>query len=190
MFNFINGEVVSSENGMVVLLNNGIGFEIFVSASSQAKCEVGKNVQLFTFLQVKEDNVTLFGFADKQEKSMFIQLISVSGIGPKLAMTIMSGASAEEIATAIVSGNTNTLCSIKGLGKKTAERIILELKEKVAKTVIATSVSSLTKEMQQTVALLVSLGCSEEDAIRRVKSAFDQGFTSSEDLLKISLRMR
>lgn len=189
MFNFICGEIVSSENGIVVLKSNDIGFELNVSNATQKICEIGKQIQLFTYLQVKEDAFTLLGFSTQQEKNMFLQLITVSGVGPKMAISVLSGATTVDLANAILSGNTSLLCSIKGLGKKTAERLILELREKVSAYALETKSASLNADMQQAVAVLLSLGCSNADAVKRVVQAHNDGVEGFEELIRYALRM-
>lgn len=132
MYSFISGTVVGIGDGQIVLENNGIGYELSVSATTLAEAgHVGKRLQLWTYLNVKEDGITLFGFASKEEKEMFLKLISISGIGPKMAQQVLSGCDLKTLALCIATGDTKTLSKVKGLGKKTAERIILELQEKM-----------------------------------------------------------
>ncbi|MBO5772846.1 MAG: Holliday junction branch migration protein RuvA [Clostridia bacterium] len=189
MFDFICGEIVEIGEGYVVLKNNGIGFCLTVSQNTLANCSRGKEVQLFCYLQVREDGWTLYGFSTKTEKNMFLQLISVSGVGCKVAIAILSATTPEVLANAIVSGNTTSLCSIKGLGKKTSERLILELREKVSAFCKDIQAKQLSPEQKNALAVLVSLGCSQADATERVKVAYENGATTVQEIINASLRM-
>src|SRR5574344_14047 len=101
MYSFISGRVVSVTEGVVVIENNGIGYEIAVGANTLADCCVGKNMQLFTYLQVKEDVFALYGFSTQEEKTMFLKLITVSGVGPKMALQVLSGMALNSLIIAI-----------------------------------------------------------------------------------------
>ena len=120
---------------------------------------------------------------------MFLQLISVSGVGCKVAIAILSATTPEVLANAIVSGNTTSLCSIKGLGKKTSERLILELREKVSAFCKDIQAKQLSPEQKNALAVLVSLGCSQADATERVKVAYENGATTVQEIINASLRM-
>ena len=133
MIAYIKGKVIDEFDDGVVLENNGIGYEIQCSAGLLQKLLTDREGGVYTYLQVKEDGLSLFGFDNKEEKHMFLKLISISGIGPKMAMSILSGMRVSELATAIATSDVKGLSKIKGLGKKTAERIILELRESVSK---------------------------------------------------------
>lgn len=133
MINFVIGEVVGIEDGLLVVSNNGIGFEINVSNKTLSDFSlIGEVVTVYTYMQVREDDVSLFGFSTKEEKKMFLMLISVNGVGPKMALQILSGIRPDDLSAAIVSEDAASLVRIKGLGKKTAERIVLELKGKIS----------------------------------------------------------
>ena len=131
MLGFVSGKVVSIYEGTAVVENNGLGFELAVSSNTLDSLKTGADVKLFTYLQLREDGLTLFGFATVEEKEVFLKLISVSGIGPKVALSVLSGLKMSDLSSAIVTGDMAVLTSVKGLGKKTAERIVLELKDKV-----------------------------------------------------------
>ena len=129
MYAFITGEIADKQPTYVVLNCGGVGYEIFISNYTYDSLpDEGEIVTLYTYLQVREDAMTLFGFATKQEKEMFLQLITVSGVGAKIAQSILSGITPSQLVLAISTNDTKLLSSVKGLGKKTAERIILELK--------------------------------------------------------------
>ena len=131
MINFIEGKVVDKQEDYVVIENNQIGYEIYVSSFTQnTLIYQNEMARLFTYMNVREDGITLYGFATKEEKDMFLKLISVSGIGPKMAMGILSNISIVDLTNAIFRQDIKMLCTVKGLGKKTAERLLVELKDK------------------------------------------------------------
>lgn len=194
MIAFIKGKVIDEFDGGVVLENNGIGYEILCSAALLAKLSAEKEGGVFTYLQVKEDGLSLFGFDNKEEKRMFLKLISVSGIGPKMAMGILSGMRLNELATAIATNDVKGLSKIKGLGKKTAERIILELRESVSaeNAAIAAEESSVapafTSEDEDAIIALMGLGFSGIQSRNAVKTAKDQGAKTIQDVISFALK--
>ena len=133
MISFVSGQLDTVQNDSVIINNNGIGYEIKVSPETLNNLMSfdAKNLKLYTFMSVKEDGITLYGFLSHKQLMLFNQLITVSGIGPKAAMNIISGLPLEQICLAIVSEDANLLSKIQGVGKKTAQRLILELKDKV-----------------------------------------------------------
>ena len=132
MISCLKGELFHKSPEKVTILVNGVGYEVFLSAASLDKLpQLGEEVFLHTFTYVREDILTLFGFAELDEKNMFLQLINVSGVGPKLALSILSGISPVDLARAIVTKDVARLVGLSGVGKKTAERLCLDLKEKV-----------------------------------------------------------
>ena len=196
MYNYLNGEIVEIDGCNVVVEVNVIGYELAVSNYTVAECQLGQKQKLYTYLQVKEDGISLYGFGTLEEKNMFLRLISVSGVGCKVALSILSGMDSNSLAIAIFNGDTHLLTKIKGLGKKTAERLVLELKEKVV--VEATEVKMpilnsldvpLTKEMQSAVAILCSLGKSQAESERLVDAANKLGATTCEELVNMAFRI-
>ena len=131
MITKITGRLVEKSPTELVIDCNGIGYLVNISLNTYSMIGDDENISLFTYLQVKEDSHTLFGFCDKQERNLFKKLISVSGIGASTARTMLSSLSPEEIQNAIISGNVSTIQSIKGIGLKTAQRVIIDLKDKV-----------------------------------------------------------
>ena len=129
MIAFLKGAFVQRSPSQVVIEVQGIGYEVQISLNTYAQIQHLQEGLLYTHLQIKEDAHTLFGFADIQEKELFIQLISVSGVGAATARMMLSSLKPEELIRAIQQGQTRQLESIKGIGKKSAERLILELKE-------------------------------------------------------------
>ena len=132
MFGFIKGIIAFKNNDTVILDNNGVGYELIVSNMCFNQIgEVGEEAKLWTHLHVREDEMTLIGFEDLQEREVFRKLISVNGVGPKMALTILGGISAKDLSLAIATQNASFLKGIKGVGTKIRERIMLELKEKM-----------------------------------------------------------
>ena len=192
MFNFICGKIISVDNGVLVLQCGNIGYELCISDYTAVNCAVDDEIKIYTYLQVKEDGLTLYGFSSEEEKKIFLQLITVSGIGCKMAMAVLSNCSIYDLAMAIVTGDSKRLASVKGIGRKTAERIVLELKEKiippanVEKPIV--SVSSFTNEQSDAITVLISLGVSRNDAENRVRKACENGLVTTEDILNAALK--
>lgn len=133
MYAFISGSLVSKNPAYVVLEANGIGYQLHISLNTYAAIGDQKEVKLYTYLSIREDAHILFGFADERERALFLQLISVSGVGPNTARLILSSLTADETIEAIALGNVFVLQSVKGIGGKTAQRIVVDLKDKVVK---------------------------------------------------------
>jgi Holliday junction DNA helicase RuvA len=132
MISCLKGEFFHKSPEKVTILVNGVGYEVFLSSTSLEKLpQLGEDVFLHTFTYVREDTLTLFGFADTDEKEMFLLLINVSGIGPKLGLSILSGIKPVDLARAIATKDVTRLTGLSGVGKKTAERLCLDLKDKV-----------------------------------------------------------
>ena len=131
MITTITGRLVEKSPTELVVECNGLGYLINISLNTFSKLGNDENIRLYTYLQVKEDSHTLFGFFDKKERKLIQKLISVSGIGASTARTMLSSLTPEEIQNAIISGNVSTIQSIKGIGLKTAQRVIIDLKDKV-----------------------------------------------------------
>ena len=142
MISCLKGELFQKSQEKVTILVNGVGYEVFLSSASIEKLpQQGEEVFLYIYTHVREDALTLFGFADMDEKKMFLLLINVSGVGPKLALAILSGIRPTDLARAIVTKDVARLTGLSGVGKKTAERLCLDLKDKVG--VIAGGVEGL-----------------------------------------------
>lgn len=134
LFEFIIGDIVNIKEDYVVLQNNGIGYKIFTSMNSMVKLEIGmKNAMIYTYFNVREDGVYLYGFTSEEEIDMFLLLLKVSKIGPKIALGILSTLTPNHIKMAILGRNLDALCKAPGIGKKTAERMVLELKDRIDK---------------------------------------------------------
>ena len=183
MIAYIKGKVIDEFEGGVVLENNGIGYEIQCSAGLLQKLLTDREGGVYTYLQVKEDGLSLFGFDNKEEKHMFLKLISISGIGPKMAMSILSGMRVSELATAIATSDVKGLSKIKGLGKKTAEKIVLELHGKIPSVV-----TPFSSEDEDAVIALMGLGFSGVQSRAAVKTAKERGAKSIQDIITFALQ--
>lgn len=191
MYNYIKGTLAAVEAGRVVLENNGIGYELGVSGNTLADAkEIGREMKLYTYLYVREDVFALYGFSRAEEKTLFMRLIEISGVGPKLAMQILGGYDLSTLTVAIATGDVKTLSKIKGLGKKTAELVVLNLREQVAVD-MADAASEIGGAMEADVSdavfALVSLGVSNTDAVRAVQKA-KQTASGVQELISTALK--
>ena len=192
MFSFITGIVEYKENNIAVINCNGVGFELNVSDTTIYELpNVGELATIHTYMAVREDAITLFGFATKEEKSAFLKLISVSGIGGKVAITILSAMPVSDLIDAIVTENVKLLSSVKGLGKKTAERLIVELKNSFDDFQLSMlnpkSTPVITSAIEEAIDTLVAMGLTRFDATAVVKNVATQEDTT-EDIIKKSLK--
>lgn len=174
MYSYIQGKIVDKTFMSIVVDNNGIGYEIGVSGNTLTDIDMGEIVKIYTYLYVREDEMSLYGFSRLEEKKLFLRLIEISGIGPKMAMQILGGYDLKTLTVAIASGDSKTLCKIKGLGKKTAELIILSLRDQVADdiTLFNDHRDAVTGEdIADAVFALESLGISKTEAVRMATEA-------------------
>ena len=132
MISFIRGKKIHIDPAKIIIEVNGIGYDINISLRTYSKLKDQSEVFIYTHLNIKEDSHTLYGFNSERERKTFLSLLSINGVGPSTAIMILSSLSANELKKAIVSSDTNKIKSVKGIGLKTAERIILELKDKVS----------------------------------------------------------
>lgn len=197
MIRFIRGEYLYYKNGAIVVETPaGIGFRIFVSdTSSLLTAREGEELSVYTYMQVKEDGMSLYGFADEDGLSLFEQLISVNGVGPKAGLAIMSLGSPGQIKGIIASGDAASISQAQGVGKKTAERVILELKDKVsalpedmlAADSTSAAVHMASGERNEAVIALTTLGYSKKEAESAVASVPEEDL-SAEEYVKKSLK--
>ena len=196
MIGYLKGKVLYSSDGTVLLENNGVGYEVLCSGAAYAKLVTDGQGEVFTYLQVRDDGISLFGFVSMEEKNMFLQLISVSGVGPKMGITILSSMNVGDIAVAIANSDVKQLTVAKGLGKKTAERIILELREKVAALEVPASsgrraaapAEKIRDREEDAVVGLMSLGYTRAESVRAVKRAEESGAESMEEIIMTALK--
>ena len=183
MIGHLRGSIVEKHPNEVIVEAGGVGYEVHIPISTYTTLpNVGASVALRIHTHVREDALILFGFATPQEKAVFERLISVSGIGPKLAITVLSGLPTSDLAAAIRSSNTQALVAIPGVGRKTAERIILELKDKLmglephGRTSVAVDASTAFSPLEQDVlSALQNLGCSRPAAEQAVRKLAERG---------------
>ena len=177
-----------SKDSLIVNVN-GIGFIVTVTTSVLSEMGItGREVKLYTHFHVREDDMSLFGFGSLDELKLFETLISVSGLGPKTGMAMLSAMSADQVAMAIASGSVEILTTIPGIGKKTADRLILELKDKVGGVMISTPAGRAAQENADVVAALVSLGYSVQETTRAVNALPSGKKLSLEDKVKLALQ--
>ena len=197
MFHYINGIVAELLPNLAVIDCGGVGFAINTSAYTVSQLKTGEKAKLYTFVYIREDCMDIYGFASKSEKHCFEMLIGVSGVGPKAAVAILSSSVPENLVMNIVSGNEKALTSAPGIGKKIAQRIILELKDKLAKETAeisfqdfssfsAVSASGNTKINDATAALTV-LGYSSSEIASALKK-IDIENLGLEEIIKAALK--
>lgn len=193
MIAFLKGNFVYKSPAVVHIDVNGIGYEVQISLNTYTKIQQLEKGSLYTWLNIKEDSHTLYGFFDMPEKNIFVQLISVNGIGTSTARMMLSTMLPDELAQAITTGDTYRLEKIKGIGKKTAERIVLELRDKMGKHISETVSSSLINNTLEQDALnaLVALGIARNMAENAVKkaSASAPSAETLETLIKKALQL-
>lgn len=195
MIKYLRGKLVVSQPTGVVLDFGGVGVGVIVPLSSSVKMpELGAEVTLHTYLHVREDVLSLYGFVTQEEKKMFLLLLGVSKIGPKVALGILSGIPVDEFKSALLTGNIQRLSMVSGVGKKTAERLILELKEKIpaGEIIAGGTLDEKHKVMiSDTIMALVSLGYNQMKAQKAVEAVIKQNKIESlriEELVKLSLQ--
>jgi len=184
----LHGRLESMSGDGVVLNVGGIGFQVYLPTSTLSSLgNIGEEVSLHTHLHLREDSVTLYGFASADELRLFQTLLGVSGLGPRLALAMLSAMSLEQLTMAIATGSTDLLTSIPGIGKKVAARLVLELKDKVAAGWVTTPAAQLAEENTDVLAALVSLGYSASEASRAVASLPVSSELSLEEKIKQAL---
>src|SRR5436190_13868275 len=192
MYAYLQGKFTFKNPAQVYVDVHGVGYEVNISLNTYAAIQNLPEGRLYTFLQVKEDGHTLFGFFDKVEKEIFIQFISVSGIGAATARMVLSHMKPDEVSRAIVQANVKLLESIKGIGKKTAERLVLELRDKVGKVVPDINTTALSGNSLQQDALnaLIALGISKQQAETSIQKLNNTqpGINNLEELIKKALK--
>lgn len=193
MFNYIIGKITDKNEAYAVLENNNIGFEVNMSTYSLQTLLIGQEVKIFIYFQQKEDGVNLFGFLSREEKDLFLKLISVSGVGPKGAIAILSNISTSDLGVVIAKQDLNALSKVKGVGKKTAERILVELKDKIdilpMELLNMPEASIESQEIDDAIEVLISLGLTKQEAVKSAKQYYKQG-DKAEDVIAKCLANR
>ncbi len=184
----LQGKLESLSGDWAIINVGGVGFQVYMPTSSLSTLgTTGKEVKLYTHLHLREDSATLYGFSSSEELELFQILINVSGLGPKLALAMLSAMSVEKLTMAIATSNADLLIVIPGIGKKMASRLILELKDKIAAGWITTPAAELAAENTDVLAALTSLGYSVTEATRAVATLPPDQNLSLEEKIKLAL---
>lgn len=189
----LKGMVTVTEQNLAVIECGGVGYGCRTTANTLAKISTGKEATLYTYLAVREDAVELFGFADMQELNCFKMLISVSGVGPKAAISILSGMTPQAFALCVASGDSKSLTTAPGIGKKIADRIVLELKDKIAKENVSSvssdsliPVATASNSVSEAISALMVLGYSNAEATKAIAGM--PADTPTDALIKTGLK--
>lgn len=201
MIAYLRGKVLTKTAETAILDVNGVGYEVYCSSGAFSKLPQGETGELYTYLQIKEDGATLFGFASPKEKELFLKVISVSGVGPKMGISILASLSADDFAQAVATADVKRLSAVKGLGKKTAEKIVLELHGKISAAEVlsasgdslsqaadGTATQKLSPQDEEAVSALMGLGFTRAESAQAVKRAHDLGATTVEDVIMKALQ--
>ncbi len=196
MYAYIKGKIVEKSNNYVIIENNGIGYRIFMSATAIDKIqEENEDIKIYTYYQVREDNISLYGFLQKEELRMFELLLSVSGVGAKSAIAMLSSILPSEFAMAIIQNDTSKLTKIQGVGAKTAARIVLELKDKLkTEEAISKADESIQKaikndeEIEEAIQALQILGYNKKE-IEKAFEKLELAGLSTQDIIKKALAL-
>lgn len=194
MYDYITGTIAEISPAEAIIDNNGIGYSLQISLQTYSEIHQQKQTKLYIYNHVREDTHLWFGFATKDERTVFLQLISVSGIGPNSARVMLSSLSANEIRTAIIQGDVNKIKSVKGIGLKTAQKVIIELKDKIGKTAGADNIPALLPDnnsnREEALSALVMLGFQKAAAEKALTSVLKKTpELSLEELIKTSLKI-
>lgn len=180
----LRGEVVEVSDGFIIIEVQGVGYKVYVSKKMREELHVGDTIFCYTHQHVREDLMDLYGFSDAEQRTLFIMLISISGVGPRSALSVLDVASVEDLKTAIASDDAQLLKQVAGIGPKLAERITLELKNKLVGSSGASN--RLAKDMD-VIEGLISLGYPRSQAQEAVKD-IPKDVTNSEERMKLALK--
>ena len=200
MIAFVRGTAVDMTENSVIVETGGIGYEIYMTGTDLSQIHMGEEVKIHTYFNVREDAMQLYGFRSKDDLQMFKLLLGVTGVGPKAAVGVLAGITADELRFAILSDDVKTLSKAPGIGKKTAQKLILELKDKMKledafeiklaheQEKAAAGLGEVSDGRQEAVEALVALGYSSTDALRAVRKVTDVAPDDVEGLLKAALK--
>ncbi len=197
MIAYIKGTIEHITDNSLIIENNGIGYHVYVSNNTLSDAKQGEQTKIHTYMNVKEDGITLYGFKTEEEMNMFQLLITVSGIGPKVALMMLSSLTPSQVALAIITDDVNTLTKCQGVGKKTAQRVALELRDKI-KTEDAMMVditgaqqtiefASKDAAKQDAIEALIALGFSRSESVKHVLAVSVDGM-SADQMIKGALK--
>ena len=191
MYAYISGEVVQKAANYAVIDVNGVGYLIYTDSFSLGNLKTGTQGKLYTYLKVAEDDMTLYGFATVEQKSMFEKLLSISGVGPKAAAAVLSSMRVNDIAAAVISNDDKAFTNVPGIGKKTAQRLVLELKEKVDFDMAVGEGFDMSEISQdaaaEAAAALAGLGYNRQEAVAAIAAVKSLGDTA-EELVALALK--
>jgi holliday junction DNA helicase RuvA len=193
MYAYLQGRFTYKSPALVYLEVNGVGYEVHISLNTYSRLQHLEEGRLYTYFQVKEDGHSLFGFFDRAEKEIFVLLLSVSGVGAATARMMLSSLKPEEVSRAIVQGNAKLLESVKGIGKKTAERLVLELRDKLGKQAeggAAIASQPGNNLAQDALQALTALGIARQQAEQTIQKIIlsEPNGLELEDLIKKALK--
>jgi len=188
----IQGNLINIDGNRLLIDVHGIGYELEVTAATLVRVVVDTELELYTHFSVREDAQILYGFANQAERDLFRVLIKVNGVGPRMAIGLLSGMGTNEFAHSIMAQNVAALVKLPGVGKKTAERLVVEMKDKVAQWIVTDSLKPESEETKsgfqnEAEKALVVLGYKPQEASRLVSSVFEASM-SIEDIVKAALR--
>ena len=200
MIAFVRGTAMDMTENSVIVEAGGIGYEIYMTGTDLSQIHMGEEVKIHTYFNVREDAMQLYGFRSKDDLQMFRLLLGVNGVGPKAAVGVLAGITADELRFAILSDDVKTLSKAPGIGKKTAQKLILELKDKMKledafelklaheQEKAVAGLGEISDGRQEAVEALVALGYSSTDALRAVRKVTDVAPDDVEGLLKAALK--
>ena len=194
MIRYLNGPIGHKTANYIIVEAGGVGYEVNISMYTYAKLEKLDRIKILTYLHIKEDSHTLYGFFEDMERQLFLLLISVSGIGPNTALTIFSGMTAQEVQHAIIAEDTAAFNRVKGIGPKTAKRIILDLKDKVKKHFGEVAVDQVSAgaspDRQEAISALVALGFNKITVQKTVNKILreNEAALNAEAIIRLALK--
>jgi Holliday junction DNA helicase RuvA len=196
MISHLKGILEHIDRNHIVVDVGSVGYHINVTSSALSRLpKVGEAIKLFTYQVVREDDISLYGFLSKEERNLFSILLSVSGIGPKASLSILAGFPLDKLVTAITTGDVDIISTVPGIGKKTAQKLVIELKEKVAKAYaikpsdMAIGIKGDAPVVSDAISALIALGYSPREARETIlKSGLDLSSNSVEDIIKQALK--
>ena len=195
MIGYVKGKLLSDIDGEIILENNGVGFSITPSAEAYKQILKDGGGAVYTYMAVREDDISLYGFKSMEEKKMFLKLITVSGIGPKMGMTVLSNMSLTDLAVKIATSDVKGLSQVKGLGKKKAEMIIVELREKMGEEIKesktetdSVQINLKDKDVEDAMLALTGLGFNKQECVAVLSKAKLQNVEGAQALIAFSLK--
>ncbi|MBQ7824388.1 MAG: Holliday junction branch migration protein RuvA [Bacteroidaceae bacterium] len=193
MIEYISGKIEELTPAAAVIESNGIGYWVNISLNTYSSLSLGKSVKMYIYEAIREDAYILYGFTEKRERELFLLLISVSGVGPNTARMILSSLTPAELEQTIVSENVHLLKAVKGIGAKTAQRIIIDLKDKIKTSVATDNISGIASEESQSdeaLAALQMLGFTQAASYKAIQKIVKENPTAKvEDIIKAALKI-